>query len=133
MSRLPEQKVWDQFRRAAPEGLMLQRHEDKFSLGIPDVSFMWAGTSGWVELKNASEGSFFVRPAQYAWWTRYAAAGGCVALMARVSPDDWRAQLVPVDGMVGRVSVDALTHRSECPVELLREVIASFQEVRLCL
>jgi hypothetical protein len=80
--RHPEQKVWDTLKRRMPEDFIPQRHEDKYSAGIPDLSFVWRGVSGWIELKNATP-SFEVRPAQLAWMTKRSKAGAICILLAR--------------------------------------------------
>lgn len=80
--RHPEQKVWDYLRRKMPPEFVPQRHEDKYSSGIPDLSFIWRGVSGWIELKNATP-SFNLRPAQLAWMTKRMRAGAVCILLAR--------------------------------------------------
>jgi hypothetical protein len=49
--RKPEQKQWDAVARTMDRYWDAQRHEDKYSDGIPDVSFAYRGTDGWLELK----------------------------------------------------------------------------------
>lgn len=48
--RLPEQRLWDAMRKAAPRGLWLERVENIVGEGIPDVHVGGARWD-WVELK----------------------------------------------------------------------------------
>lgn len=80
--RLPEQRVWDTLKRRMPEDFLPQRHEDKYSSGIPDLSFVWRGVSGWIELKSASP-AIHIRPAQAAWMLKRTRAGVPCILLAR--------------------------------------------------
>lgn len=47
----PERAFWDLIDRHMGPRWDAQRHEDKYSTGIPDVSFGCRGTDGWIELK----------------------------------------------------------------------------------
>lgn len=50
--RDPEQILWDDIREGMTARWHPQRHEDRFSTGIPDVSYgIQKLTDGWVELK----------------------------------------------------------------------------------
>jgi len=50
--RDPEQQLWDDIRGAMVGRWHAQRHEDRYSTGIPDVSFgIGRRSDGWVELK----------------------------------------------------------------------------------
>lgn len=50
--RDPEQKLWDDVRDSMVGRWHAQRHEDKYSKGIPDVSFgIQKRSEGWIELK----------------------------------------------------------------------------------
>lgn len=46
-----ETKFWGKISMAMSGAWDAQRHEDKISLGIPDVSFGFKGKNGWIELK----------------------------------------------------------------------------------
>ncbi len=46
-----EQKQWDYLDRTMKGRWDVQRHEDKHSTSIPDVSFAARGQEGWLELK----------------------------------------------------------------------------------
>ena len=85
--RKPEQLAWDQMRVAMEPFWVAQRHEDKHSVGIPDLSFsLSGGRTGWVELKAADDrGRFRIRPAQILWARRRAALGTDCLLMVRSS------------------------------------------------
>lgn len=50
--RKPEQKVWDYLDRQMGRRWHVQRHEDRYSLDIPDLSYGLGGTDGWIELKT---------------------------------------------------------------------------------
>ncbi len=49
-----EQRVWDYLARSMKGRWFVQRHEDRYSDSIPDVSFVMTGVSGWLELKQIS-------------------------------------------------------------------------------
>jgi len=49
--RKPEQQLWDYLKRGMLLKWEAQRHEDKYSTGIPDVSYS-IGRHGWIELKR---------------------------------------------------------------------------------
>lgn len=46
-----ESRLFKKLKRATP-GYHWQRHEDKLTPGIPDCSYAYKGTGGWVELKT---------------------------------------------------------------------------------
>lgn len=48
---MDEGTFWDYLRKGMKGYWDAQRHEDKLSKGIPDVSYGLWGTGGWVELK----------------------------------------------------------------------------------
>lgn len=56
MSKHPEQLQWQRASAVLHTYALCQRHEDRYSSGIPDVSFVQrdTGRSGWVELKTIS-------------------------------------------------------------------------------
>jgi hypothetical protein len=63
MGKLPEQLLNDRFRKGLKKvRVMLQRHEDYLSVGIPDFSYDIEGMagSGWIEMKRKK--SWPVRP-----------------------------------------------------------------------
>lgn len=85
--RLPEQRVWDAMRRAAPSWIWLERIENLASDGIPDVRGIRQplGREFWVELKAATlprrVSSLLlpgdkVRRSQINWHLRQASFGG---------------------------------------------------------
>lgn len=51
MSTKPEQLMWDYLDDTMRGRWDAQRHEDKFSESVPDVSFACRGVDGWLELK----------------------------------------------------------------------------------
>lgn len=48
---MSESNLFKKLKRATP-GFDWERHEDKFTSGIPDCSYGYAGVGGWVELKT---------------------------------------------------------------------------------
>lgn len=48
----PEQQMWKTLQGLMAGCWDAQRHEDRFEIGIPDVSFAAPGISGWIELKK---------------------------------------------------------------------------------
>jgi len=83
----PEKDLWDKIRVAMGLSWSAQRHEDRYSLGIPDVSFAitFKGKkiNGWIELKvigkmhdsNVIKVSKFTKE-QKAWLTDTSEHGG---------------------------------------------------------
>ncbi len=49
---MSEESMWTYIRTRMGKSWDAQRHEDKNSLGIPDVSYGINGINGWIELKN---------------------------------------------------------------------------------
>lgn len=47
----PEKLLYKKIKKAMSGLWDHQRHEDKFSVGIPDISFGLGGKNGWIELK----------------------------------------------------------------------------------
>ena len=50
--RHPEQKQWQYLSTIMAGKWNAQRHEDKYSAGVPDVSYSMNGVDGWIELKT---------------------------------------------------------------------------------
>lgn len=48
-----ESYLWDKLKSCPRADL--ERHEDKFKLGVPDVSYGMDGVNGWIELKAYKE------------------------------------------------------------------------------
>jgi hypothetical protein len=46
-----ERALWNYIRGGLKSDWYLQRHEDRISAGVPDVSYSGWGTGGWLELK----------------------------------------------------------------------------------
>jgi len=65
-----------------------QRHEDKYSVGIPDVSYGLNGVNGWIELKAYSKwptkGFPHLEPEQVNWLIDRGRKGGYCFLMAKI-------------------------------------------------
>jgi hypothetical protein len=51
-----KKRLCDETRKLIP-GVVIFRHEDKFSGGIPDCSFTWGGRTVWVEVKYRRKGT----------------------------------------------------------------------------
>jgi hypothetical protein len=64
-----EQLMWVKLRAELMDsGNVFQRHEDKLSKGIPDLSIEWQGIGTvWVELKVVTNGKVIIRPEQINW------------------------------------------------------------------
>lgn len=52
---MSESDLWTKLKNGMGDRWDAQRHEDKFQLGIPDVSFGLPGVNGWIELKFLKE------------------------------------------------------------------------------
>ena len=132
MSRLPEQRVWDSLRRHMPEDFLPQRHEDKYSPGIPDLSFVWRGVQGWIELK-AARPQLLMRPEQVRWMLRRSREGVPCILLARYGREDW-AGIRMQEEAYGRVSrpmhFEDLGEPTRDPVALLEGLLGLPPTVR---
>ena len=66
-----------------------QRHEDKYSVGIPDVSYGVNGVNGWIELKAYKRwprcGLIHFTPKQVNWLTKRGRAGGHCFIMVKIN------------------------------------------------
>lgn len=68
----------------------VQSHEDKYSLGIPDISFGARGVNGWIELKQARESKTgIIKPQKFTapqinWLGRRQRHGGNCFVMVKV-------------------------------------------------
>ena len=91
-----EPKLYKKLKRATL-GFHWQRHEDKFSRGIPDCSFGSSGVCGWVELKtydswprNSDTPLRFtdLKPEQVNWMMARGSSSGRCWWLVSVS-DDW--------------------------------------------
>jgi len=101
----PEQRVWKNIRDAMAGKWSAQRHEDRYSSGIPDVSFSYRDkgscVSGWIELKSAPkmtplpDGERVLKIShltaeQVAWMLdRYHHGGFCVLIIRVVEDKCW--------------------------------------------
>lgn len=82
----PEQLAWVCMRREMTGRWVAQRHEDRYSKGIPDVSFVLTdGRAGWIELKAAR---FIIAPEQVQWMVERSKFGVCCIVAARAD-DGW--------------------------------------------
>lgn len=90
MSRKPEQLVWDSLRLKSSGKILFQRHEDRFSAGIPDLSGVFRCVQFWCELKHA-DGSkrLLLRQRQLNWMLERSTRGVDTILLARRGPHEW--------------------------------------------
>lgn len=81
--------------KASNGEIFLQRHEDKFAPGIPDISYCYRGKSGWIELKYLKNYPMHktvvniphYTPAQKLWAKKYIEKGGNYFLVLRIKND----------------------------------------------
>ena len=50
--RKPEKQLYNKLKREMNNIWDMQSHEDKYSVGVPDVSYGLEGMNGWIELKR---------------------------------------------------------------------------------
>lgn len=48
-------KLVENLRNRVPHAITIA-HEDRYTYGIPDISFTWDGLTQWIEVKNALNG-----------------------------------------------------------------------------
>lgn len=88
MSTKPESAFWKWLDMATIGLWDVQRHEDKYSVGIPDISYGSEGVNGWIELKaynkwpNGSLPHFTSKQAN--WLTNRGKKGGLCFILIRV-------------------------------------------------
>ena len=92
----PEQKAHAALQREMGGRWHYQRHEDKYSSDVPDISFAYLGQHGWIELKAAKDNEAIkLRPGQLNWMLK---RGGNAFLIIRQLDDKGRhRQWVGVD------------------------------------
>lgn len=102
-----EAQLWEWIARELHGHCHIQRHEDKYSVGIPDFSYGWDNADGWVELKTLAREPKpktvfdfdlkYLKPEQRNWMSKRAASGsGRVYLICWVDPDTMYAWRWPV-------------------------------------
>jgi hypothetical protein len=86
-------------RVAKSMGWMLQRHEDKFAMGVPDLSFVSTYKTGWIEVKfTRGDQKLKIRPAQIHWMCDRAKNDIFRAYLVCECDDKWlAAQIVEED------------------------------------
>lgn len=130
MSRKPEQLVWDSLRLKSLGKILFQRHEDRYSAGIPDLSGIKRRVQFWCELKHA-DGSkrLLLRQRQLTWSLERSAHGVPAILLARREPHEWAGCLVDSSTypeLTGGVDFNRLSHLGRidvCPVELIERLL----------
>ena len=84
----PERNFWEWLDTAVGNGWDAQRHEDKYSVGIPDVSFGALGVNGWIELKACKKWPTNGLPKfttkQAGWLSSRGNMGGNCFILARI-------------------------------------------------
>lgn len=95
----PEQAQWEALRRATDHRILFQRHEDKYSPDIPDLSFATPMGSGWIELKTLDDWPAraatpvnipHLRPGQVVWaQARWMIGVNCWMLLRIVKTNEW--------------------------------------------
>lgn len=94
----PEQIMWTKFERMTRSRLLCQRHEDRLSPDIPDVSYVDRanGVCGWVELKTIEAWSAsttrirHLRPGQVNWLRARGILGSAAYMLLWVRhSDEW--------------------------------------------
>lgn len=84
---MKETELWQLLDHSMGHLWAAQRHEDKLSPDIPDVSYTYRGNSGWVELKASSRVGEApiampkLRPGQLN-WMHHRARHGCPTFIA---------------------------------------------------
>ena len=134
----PEQLVWQSLRPLlVAAGAVVQRHEDKYSVGIPDVSVVYGGRSGWIELKAArtSHTPLKLRDAQHNWMASRTNAGCPSFILAHVAGGRWYGGVIGHGYINPRdlwepTSCSGLVALGGCssvdPVELVRDLIGVY-------
>lgn len=116
----PEQRMWDYLRRRMNGRWDAQRHEDRHSEDIPDLSYACCGVSGWIELKTIADWPKrtetpiridHLTPGQVNWLENRGRAGnGKVYLMLAVGDDMSKAEWFAIHwSLVRRLSRGELT------------------------
>ena len=92
-----ERDLFKRLKRATP-GFDWQRHEDKFTSGIPDCSYGARGVGGWVELKtydcwprDPEDPLAFtdLKPTQVNWAVRRGRKQGRVWFLVAIGENEW--------------------------------------------
>lgn len=90
MAREPEQRVWDSLALRTRPRILWQRHEDRYSAGIPDLSGVFKGRTFWCELKAATGGrALGLRQRQLNWMLERHEHGAPCILLVRRAPNEW--------------------------------------------
>lgn len=99
MATKPERAFWKWLNMATTGLWHVQRHEDKYSVGIPDISYGADGINGWIELKaydkwpNGNLPHFTSKQAN--WLTNRGERGGHCFILIRINHTillfSWRA------------------------------------------
>lgn len=121
MATKAEQLMWDYLSGVMRGRWDAQRHEDKYSDSIPDVSFARGGVDGWLELKiipawpkkaNTPINLSHLRPGQVNWLEDRGRAGnGACYLLLAVGPTPSKAEWLLVHWSVVREVYDrTITH-----------------------
>lgn len=134
MPRKPEQVVWDSLRLKASGKILFQRHEDRHSAGIPDLSGVFKNSQFWCELKHADRAKrLLLRQRQLNWMLERFNRGVPTILLARRGAHEWAGCPVTEEthpelskgvdfnrlAFLGRLDV--------CPVALIERLLADYR------
>lgn len=118
-----ENILWDQVKVSMSNLWDAQRHEDKYSVGIPDVSFGINDKNGWIELKYLEKWPKYgtvkiphFTSQQRNWLERRDGFGGGCWLLLQVGNDYliFRGVNVLEVGFVDRGRLEDLAHDIYC-------------------
>lgn len=89
MSKKAEARFWSWLQPIITSFADVQRHEDKYSVGIPDLSYGVNGVNGWIELKACDKwptgGLPLFTNKQSNWLTDRGKTGGHCFILVRIS------------------------------------------------
>lgn len=92
MIKKREGTFWDFLNDKMGNRWDVQRHEDKYSVGIPDLSYGINGVNGWIELKACpkwpTKGIPYYTPAQANWLTARGKKGGRCFILVKIIHSD---------------------------------------------
>lgn len=89
----PEKALWNYVSAGMNNRWDCQRHEDRYSKGIPDVSYGINGVNGWIELKISKQGKVNISQEQINWAISRGSRGGRCFVLIR--DDSFNHLLVP--------------------------------------
>jgi len=89
MRKGPEKNFWRWLDKVMANCWSVQRHEDRYSVGIPDLSYGVNNINGWIELKAYEQWPVntikHFTAKQAAWLTNRGEAGGHCFILIRIN------------------------------------------------